>query len=264
MADLKISQLTGATTPLAGTEVLPIVQSGSTVKVSVGNLTKGRTVETGSLGINVSSPSDTLDMTQAAGTVAIRMASQGAGSITWRLASQYIGVANAGFVIRDETASANRISIDSAGDVTVNTGNLVIGTSGKGIDFSATPDASSTSELLNDYEEGTWTPTDTSGAGLTFTPAQCIYTKVGRLVTLSGVITFPATASVAAISIGGLPFTQSASNTATAAMGTNSGISTARVVVGSSTIFIRNNNNGDFLNVNLSGLFFFFSTTYTV
>ncbi len=35
MADKKISQLTAAATPLAGTEVLPIVQSGSTVKVSV-------------------------------------------------------------------------------------------------------------------------------------------------------------------------------------------------------------------------------------
>lgn len=39
MADKKISQLTGATTPLAGTEVLPIVQSGSTVKVSSDDLT---------------------------------------------------------------------------------------------------------------------------------------------------------------------------------------------------------------------------------
>ena len=38
MADLKISQLTGATTPLAGTEVLPIVQSGTTKQVSVANL----------------------------------------------------------------------------------------------------------------------------------------------------------------------------------------------------------------------------------
>jgi hypothetical protein len=44
MADQKISQLTSATTPLAGTEVLPIVQSGSTVKVSVANLTAGRAV----------------------------------------------------------------------------------------------------------------------------------------------------------------------------------------------------------------------------
>lgn len=42
MADKKISQLTAATTPLAGTEVLPIVQSGSTVKVAVSDLTAGR------------------------------------------------------------------------------------------------------------------------------------------------------------------------------------------------------------------------------
>jgi len=44
MADLKISQLTGATTPLAGTEVLPIVQGSTTVKVSVTNLTSGKSV----------------------------------------------------------------------------------------------------------------------------------------------------------------------------------------------------------------------------
>jgi hypothetical protein len=44
MADLKISQLPAATTPLAGSEVLPIVQSGSTVKVSVDDLTAGKTV----------------------------------------------------------------------------------------------------------------------------------------------------------------------------------------------------------------------------
>lgn len=44
MADLKISQLTAATTPLAGTEVLPIVQSGSTKKVAVADLTLGRAI----------------------------------------------------------------------------------------------------------------------------------------------------------------------------------------------------------------------------
>lgn len=44
MADLKISQLTGATTPLAGTEVLPIVQASTTVKVAVSDLTAGRQV----------------------------------------------------------------------------------------------------------------------------------------------------------------------------------------------------------------------------
>jgi hypothetical protein len=42
MADKKISGLTAASTPLAGTEVLPIVQSGATVKIDVSNLTAGR------------------------------------------------------------------------------------------------------------------------------------------------------------------------------------------------------------------------------
>jgi hypothetical protein len=43
MADKKISALTAASTPLAGTEVLPIVQSSTTVKVAVSDLTAGRT-----------------------------------------------------------------------------------------------------------------------------------------------------------------------------------------------------------------------------
>lgn len=42
MADTKISALPASTTPLAGTEVLPIVQSGATRQVSVANLTTGR------------------------------------------------------------------------------------------------------------------------------------------------------------------------------------------------------------------------------
>lgn len=49
MADKKISQLTASTTPLAGTEVLPIVQSGATVKVAVSDLTAGRDVATKNL-----------------------------------------------------------------------------------------------------------------------------------------------------------------------------------------------------------------------
>lgn len=49
MADKKISALTASTTPLAGTEVLPIVQSGATVKVAVSDLTAGRTVAASSL-----------------------------------------------------------------------------------------------------------------------------------------------------------------------------------------------------------------------
>lgn len=49
MADLKISQLPASTTPLAGTEVLPIVQSGTTKQVSVDNLTAGKDVSVANL-----------------------------------------------------------------------------------------------------------------------------------------------------------------------------------------------------------------------
>ena len=94
-----------------------------------------------------------------------------------------------------------------AGDVVVGTGNVVVA-SAKGIDFSATADSSGTmtSELLNDYEEGTWVPTDISGAGLVFTVSNCKYTKIGRAVTIQGVITYPSTVNTTASKFGGLPF----------------------------------------------------------
>jgi hypothetical protein len=46
MANSKISGLTAAITPLVGTSILPIVQSGVTKQVSVANLTVGRAVDT--------------------------------------------------------------------------------------------------------------------------------------------------------------------------------------------------------------------------
>jgi len=44
MADVKISGLPASTVPLAGTEVLPIVQGGATKQVSIANVTTGRSV----------------------------------------------------------------------------------------------------------------------------------------------------------------------------------------------------------------------------
>lgn len=114
MADLKISQLTDATTPLAGTEVVPIVQSGVTKKVSVADLTAGRDVSVAKL-----------------------------------------------------TAMDN----------------VVIGTAGKGIDFSADPSqAGMTSQLLDDYEEGTFTPSLLGGTTTTYTTQTGRYTIIGRQV----------------------------------------------------------------------------------
>jgi hypothetical protein len=80
-----------------------------------------------------------------------------------------------------------------SGNVTLSNGNLIIGTSGKGIDFSATSHLSGmTSELLNDYEEGTFTATmtpETSGTiTLESSVRTLVYTKVGRLVYVNGLL----------------------------------------------------------------------------
>ena len=72
-------------------------------------------------------------------------------------------------------------SLTVSNDVTVGAGNLVIGTSGKGIDFSATSNASgSTSEVLDDYVEGSWTPTIVSG-GTVGVVVSARYTVIGNM-----------------------------------------------------------------------------------
>lgn len=72
--------------------------------------------------------------------------------------------------------------ITTSGDIRTRSGNLVIETSGKGIDFGATADGpGATSELLDDYEEGTFTPTITGWTG-TYSIQYGVYTKIGRQV----------------------------------------------------------------------------------
>ena len=108
---------------------------------------------------------------------------------------------------------SQRLGIDSGGDVTVNTGNLVIGTAGKGIDFSnASGSASgSSSALLDDYEEGTWTPVMTSGTGntISFNAISATYTKIGRIVHINMSahnVTSSGTTGSGAVQIAGIPF----------------------------------------------------------
>lgn len=95
------------------------------------------------------------------------------------------------------------------GNVTLSTGNLVIGTSGKGVDFSATP-GTGTSELFNDYEEGAWTPVPKYGGNnvsMTFTSSGQ-YIKVGDVVTVWTQVNITANgSSTGTFTIEGLPFT---------------------------------------------------------
>jgi hypothetical protein len=93
------------------------------------------------------------------------------------------------------------------GDVQMSTGNLVVGTSGKGIDFSATP-GTGTSELLADYEEGTWTPTITLNNGsLSGSVTSGTYTKIGRVVTCLFYLEVGTSTGATINGVTGLPFT---------------------------------------------------------
>lgn len=64
MPDTKISALPAATTPLAGTELVPIVQSGATNRVTVANLTAGRSVAASALAVDDNSATDAVRITQ--------------------------------------------------------------------------------------------------------------------------------------------------------------------------------------------------------
>jgi hypothetical protein len=107
------------------------------------------------------------------------------------------------------------LTVNTSGNVTVSTGNVVMATSGKGIDFSATASGSGTmtSELLNDYEEGTFTPTvagSTVAGTLTAPIANGYYTKVGSLVTVQVYIGWTNLVGATGYMIlGGLPFAAS-------------------------------------------------------
>jgi hypothetical protein len=103
-------------------------------------------------------------------------------------------------------------SVLNGGNVSIANGNLVMSTSGKGIDFSAVTGGTGTAtgNVLNDYEEGTFTPSITFGGasvGMTGTFSGR-YTKVGRAVTVNGIITLTAKgSSTGNAKLTGLPFT---------------------------------------------------------
>jgi len=81
----------------------------------------------------------------------------------------------------------------------------------KGITFPATQVASANANTLDDYEEGTWTPTilfNGANAGMTYSSQVGLYTKVGNLVTVCCRVHLSAKgASTGPANIGGLPFT---------------------------------------------------------
>ena len=95
--------------------------------------------------------------------------------------------------------------------------------SGGGLTFNADTAAAN---ALDDYEEGTWTPTDGSGASMSLTIYEAFYTKIGRKVFVEMGILISSNSNSNSVSFSGLPFTAISGNDNTggfALVGTNSG-----------------------------------------
>ena len=222
MSNSKISALTSSTTPLAGTEVLPVVQSSTTKQVSVANLTVGRnvamsgaTVGTGGTtnfptGIVLNGTSNSANGTYIQG--------QRNGSNAWIFGDTaaslgsgtgyltYVYGANP-FIVWTNNGEA--LNVTSTQDIKATLGNFVQGTAAKGINFTAnTPAAGMTSQLLNWYEEGTWTPVLVGWTNVGTPTVTGNYTRIGRQVTVTVVVS-PSTsvsATTASSTITGMPY----------------------------------------------------------
>ena len=194
MADSKITALTAISTVDPTADPLVIVDVSDTSMAASGTTKKSTINQLLGSGGTATLASATIT---GAATVGTTLGVTGAST----LAS--VGVTGAATVGTTLLVGTN---------ATLTNGNVIIGTSGKGIDFSATANSSGTmtSELLADYEEGTWTGTLT---GATTDPTIAVtatgrYTKVGRVATVqiafSNVIT---TGASGRIQVFGLPFT---------------------------------------------------------
>ena len=128
-------------------------------------------------------------------------------------------VSGRGLLVRSITDSKNVAAFQTDGDVLIHDGDLKVA-SGHGIDFSATADGtgSSQAEIFDDYEEGSWTPTVSTG-NASFSTLTGRYVKIGRQVTLwfriSGGGSYSGSSS---LGLQGIPFSN---NTAVNPIGTS-------------------------------------------
>jgi hypothetical protein len=150
---------------------------------------------------------------QATSSIAFSDHAGDGGTTDYRGLFQYVHSDDS---LRVFTASTERFRIASDGvanfngDVKVLSGDIQMG-SGRGINFGATGGAV-TSKTLDDYEEGTWTPTAYVGSTQqSISVARASYTKIGDLVTVNFSIGASAnfTSSNTAMEIRGLPFASS-------------------------------------------------------
>jgi len=131
--------------------------------------------------------------------------------------------ANAGQIRYNTTLSKFEGNSGSAWEswVSLNASNNLVFADGAGLDFSASAGGGASSSIFHDYEEGTYNPTFTCGSGTIAVDSSfntLAYTKVGRVVHLSGEIKVGATSSSSGTLDISLPFT-SMTTSETSALG---------------------------------------------
>ena len=118
------------------------------------------------------------------------------------------GTGNSGYITNDN----DRLNFNFPGGILISQGNVRIA-SGNGIDFSLSPNtAGATSEIFNDYEEGTFTPTivgGTTSGTASYSTQLGFYTKVGRLVTFNLRVIYTGGTGTGTLRVAGLPFATS-------------------------------------------------------
>jgi hypothetical protein len=132
---------------------------------------------------------------------------------TWKIAVDAVAVDDKILAFIDNATATVRLALTDTGNLkvfgTTSVGNATPSTSGAGITFPATQSASSDANTLDDYEEGTWTPS--LGGTATYTAQQGFYTKIGNVVTGYGTLTVNVLGTGNNKVISGLPFTSASS-----------------------------------------------------
>ena len=174
--------------------------------------TEGMRLTSTGLGIGTSSPSQKLDVK---GVVVI--SPDTAGKNTFQFTTN--AVDDGRFFIRSNTTTkvdiqANGTSYFEGGTVrfisTISVGNSTPSTSGAGLTFPVTQSASSDANTLDDYEEGTWTPS--VGGTATYTAQAGHYTKIGNFVKIRFHLNVNVLGTGSTTAITGIPFNPSSND----------------------------------------------------